>query len=492
MISTRGRRAGGIDGASSAERTGHDGFACGRQDGPLTATSRTPHARTRPLARLVRAGLRVPAALAAGSAIAPGAARRRLGAVLAGSGLAALVGLTAWAVSFVSVWLVPAYLALMVVILAGPRGAPAGPAWKSGVDRAGVNDAELGRDSGTDRNAGADPLLPAGESDPVVPAGGVVAAPTPDPDPGLAGTGSGKPRRSRARARKAVRTAVEPVPDSPPVTWIRVGPGKFVRADRGLPVSDQATAQAVADAGPPPGPSAEPFATTAEAAAQAHPATDEPARATPTSEAATPAEPDSHDATEATPHVEGPVPALATGERDSDSVPEEYGIAPSAFEPTTADPPLADVLDHGDAGESNRSEVDLASATGLDGKPSGHHAGAGRPRSGRRGLSAPPAFLPRGIANATPRPGPAAASPRRRARSGFPRRTAVGSRSGPVRRRVPSARGASRPVTYAQRGWRARAPPRHRVGTSPIRIACAMASKPSLSRALSASRPGRE
>src|SRR5205085_4082873 len=136
---------------------------------------RPSHARPRLLARLVRPGFRSQASVPASSASSPGAAARRLGAVLAGSGLAALLGLTAWAVSLVSVWLVPAYLALMVLILAAPRGKRASTAWEPAADLAGVDDAELARKPGTDRGAGGENLPSAAESDPFLRAGEVVA-----------------------------------------------------------------------------------------------------------------------------------------------------------------------------------------------------------------------------------------------------------------------------------------------------------------------------
>jgi hypothetical protein len=438
---------------------------------------------------LVRLGLRTQAATPASSASAPGAAGRRLGAVLAGSALAALLGLTAWALSGVSVWLVPAYLALMVLILAEPRGERAAPAWQSGEERVGDDPAELGREPGTDDRAGGDHLLPAADSDPVIPTADAAAAATPDPS--LAGSGTGKPRRSRARARKVARTAVEPVRDSSPVTWIRVGPGKFVRADLGFPVSAQAPAQEVGDASPTPDPFAATVPTTEEATAEAHPVTDGPAQATPMSEelaaasgdpaadapgppgpipvvvadaspvtdapeAAAPAEPDPFDAVEATPGAEGPVPASVTGAGDSDLVTEEYGIAPSAFGLTSVDSPAVGNSDHGVPGEPVRSVPDPA-ASGLDGNLSRREAAAGRLGSSRRTW---PARLVCGIANATPRPGPVAASPRGHFRTGSRRRLSIGSRSGVDRRLERSARRTFGQITHAQRGWRPRAPPR--------------------------------
>ena len=45
-----------------------------------------------------------------------------------------------------------------------------------------------------------------------------------------AATALTRPRRSRARARKPAKPAAEPPSDSAPATWIRVGPGKYVRS----------------------------------------------------------------------------------------------------------------------------------------------------------------------------------------------------------------------------------------------------------------------
>jgi hypothetical protein len=291
------------------------------------------------------------------------------------------------------------------------------------------------------------------------------------------------------------------------VTWIRVGPGKFVRADLGFPVSDQAPAQEVGDASPTPDPdlSAAAVPTTEEATAEVHPATVGLVQATPTSEELAPAsgdpttdapespgsipvvvadaipvtdapeasataEPDPFDAAEATPGTEGPVPASATGAGGSDLVTEEYGIAPSAFGLTSVDPPSAGNPDHGVPGEPVRSEPDPAAASGLDGKPSRHVVTAGRLGSSRRAWLARPAWLAGGIANATPRPGPLAASPRGHVRTRSPRRLSIGSRSGVDRRREPSARRTFGQITHAQRGWRPRAPPRRpaRTAGSPV------------------------
>jgi hypothetical protein len=185
----------------------------------------------------------------------------RLQRVLVGSGLAGLLGVTACALASVSAWLAPAYLLVVVAILTAPRGErasprrsaphpvplPAGaraivgflrngltalrrrsaspsPHWGEGARRA-----DEGPDSTatTDRpghrpGAESDPALAAGASDDGVEARLRVDAAAP---------AVSRPRRSRTRSRKAAKPAAEPVADSSAVTWIRVGPGKYVRSD---------------------------------------------------------------------------------------------------------------------------------------------------------------------------------------------------------------------------------------------------------------------
>jgi hypothetical protein len=55
----------------------------------------------------------------------------------------------------------------------------------------------------------------------------------------LASSGKARVRRTRSRTRKAAQTAVGDMPSSAAVTWIRVGPGKFVRAEGGSEAVDQ-------------------------------------------------------------------------------------------------------------------------------------------------------------------------------------------------------------------------------------------------------------
>ena len=446
------------------------------------ATSRTPNARPRPADRRFRAGFH--ASAHRGSASLPGADGRwlRIRTVLVGIGLAALMSLTLWAVSSVSAWLVPVYLALMVLIFTAPRGERAASAGESSAGPAGV---AVGHDPVADRAAGRAETLLAAEPDPGLAAGEATAASPPRPDPAASGTA--KPRRSRARGRKAAKLAAEPVPDSSSVTWIRVGPGKFVRADRGVQAPDEAPVEPVADAHPAPGPPADAAPTTAEALADVHPATDEPTHAAPTSEelvadaspvtmtdaseAATSAptapsqapaepEPDPLDSPEATPGGEGAAPAPE--EDIPGSVAEEYGIAPSAFGPPSLDSPSTESRDRGVPGEPVpvRPESEPGPVADLGGNPSGSEAGSGRLGSPRQRSRARTAFIPRGIANATPRWGLAAASARRHVRTRSTPRISVGFPSGPDRRLEQGARRAFGRIAHVQRARRPRSPPR--------------------------------
>jgi len=271
----------------------------------LIVTSRPPNPRPRPAARLFRVRFHDHPDLASRTV----AEQRRIRTALVGLGLVALMGLTTWAVASISTWLVPAYLSLMVLILAAPRGKRASSASEPRAGSSGVEVAELGRDPGTDRAAGVGDAYPAAEPDSDLPAGEATEALTSRPDP--AGAGTAKPRRGRVRARKTARSAAESAPDSTSVTWIRVGPGKFVRADLSVQVPDRAPAESVADA---------------------NPATDAPAAETPppsTAPTAMELERDAPDSPESTPGDEGAVPATEPGVPGS--VTEEYGIAPSAF-----------------------------------------------------------------------------------------------------------------------------------------------------------------
>jgi hypothetical protein len=93
-----------------------------------------------------------------------------------------------------------------------------------------------------------------------------------------AATGIPKPRKSRARARKPAKPADSSAPDSAPVTWVRVGPGKFVRSD--TIHQEQPPVEALAPAEVPPPAEAPPPAEVQNVAAPGDPVTDHPEVAT--------------------------------------------------------------------------------------------------------------------------------------------------------------------------------------------------------------------
>ncbi len=260
----------------------------------MIATSRKAHTRTVPGAIRPRAGFHRHSGSAPGVVVDG----RRLRTILVGLGIAALTGLTSWAVASVSIWLVPAYLLLMVVTFAMPRGErAASPAADPRAGTSGADADESGRGMGEDHADGMGEPRPEADPVPDIPADGSPEAPTPPSD--LAGSAAAKPRRTRSRSRKAAKTAAEPVLEPSPVTWIRVGPGKFVRADASIQDSPQAQAEEVAPvADPATDPSqtaADPSDTAADihremvepesaVAVEAHPATDELAPPAPSSE----------------------------------------------------------------------------------------------------------------------------------------------------------------------------------------------------------------
>ena len=223
--------------ATSSPGIGEDsapGPACfsrvGERTETLIETRRTSSSRRESATGRFRAGTARPPGSASGSLVS----RRGIRAVLVGSGLAGLLGATACAVASVSAWLVPVYLLLVVVILTAPRGSRASsPAAGSRAGFLGTRIAEPGQGAGEGRADGTgspepgpdarqDPDLAAGESDDAQPSHLRL-------DPAAAAIA--RPRRSKARTRKAAKPAAELAPEFAPVTWVRVGPGKYVRSD---------------------------------------------------------------------------------------------------------------------------------------------------------------------------------------------------------------------------------------------------------------------
>ncbi len=151
-----------------------------------------------------------------------GARRAELVRILGIVVLAALMGLTSWVVASISTWLVPVYVTAMVLIFVFPpvqhlgEPEPAGEPGGMSADRASeaTNPASSGADSPGATNLEVDGS-PAASATGAKPAG----SPTP------------KRRRTRGQGRKTVKPGPEPAVTASPAVWIRIGPGKFVRAD---------------------------------------------------------------------------------------------------------------------------------------------------------------------------------------------------------------------------------------------------------------------
>lgn len=337
--------------------------------------------------------------------------------------LAGLLGLTSWVVASVSTWLVPVYVTAMVFIFVSPR----------------VESPEGSRGAGDTRQpaAGEEPARGARSPSRKVPppsqaaepsAGGSPEASAEGISPSPPGPAAAKPRRRRAR--KPAKPGSEPAVAAPQATWIRVGPGKFVRADlhaqgveaeapsqptsevepsqaptpdeafpqdspeAAVPIEEPAQADAPLEAGPiEPGPSPEVSAPTEEPVAMADPVSDPPIDADQEPRADEAREESSPPELSGSNAIDEDIPADPP---DPDPVPEEYGIAPSAFDP---DPPAdptdwddrdpdpagtADPLDPGaedlaDAAIENEAECEVGIEAGPDSPPVPEQVWAGDP-----------------------------------------------------------------------------------------------------------------
>jgi hypothetical protein len=155
-----------------------------------------------------------------------------------GAGLFVLVASTTLAIAAVSIWWVPVYLGLLVLIFVTP------PSWRApscaselGMESGTVGIADLDLDLRIDRADGLDEIRSISQLDldpaNVDPTESSVSGP-------VVSTGTTAKRRGRSRARKPTNPANEPVTDSLPVAWIQVGPGKFVRVEGGIQTVDPA------------------------------------------------------------------------------------------------------------------------------------------------------------------------------------------------------------------------------------------------------------
>jgi hypothetical protein len=201
---------------------------------PLITTTRTYKAELALAARRRRAR--------SGSTGSRGARKRRLNLAWAGVAFVTLVVLTAWVVASVSIWLLPAYVTLLVVIFVVPQGPRRARRGDHRVVRSSQVEATLLDKGASAEESAAVEQHPGAASEPEQEIG-QWAVDSGASSPEQASSEAVKPRRGRGRARKAVRTGAEPALDTGTVTWIRVGPGKFVRTDARSHVGDPVPAE---------------------------------------------------------------------------------------------------------------------------------------------------------------------------------------------------------------------------------------------------------
>ena len=389
------------------------------------ATSRTPNMR--PVHGAQRLRGRVRGRLASRFRANDGYRRPRV--TLIGTGLFALVVSTAWAIAAVSLWWVPVYLALLVLIFVTPPRRKSPPSVsKAGVecDTAGI--ALLSSGLRVDCGDGMDELRSLSQFDSDLTS--VEPTESTDSIPNLTMTGTPK-RRGRVRARKAAKLVSEPVTDTSPVAWMQVGPGKFIRVEGGIQTANSAR--------------------TEEVAAREYPATETPAVAP--AEAEPLDEQDSFASPGANPGDVEPIPV--SDDHVLESIAEEHGIAPSDFSlapgydssAKASDRELPDEVNHSPAETAEPDGVLPPAQTDLDRL-------LWQPRASRTWLSP----IQRGIVRTTPRVNQA--SSRRMIRT-FPNpRLLVGTSYAPNVSRRNAARRASGRMLHVQQTLRTRSPPR--------------------------------
>jgi hypothetical protein len=192
----------------------------------LIATSRTPKAWPRHAARWFRDHVCTHFVFGEPA----GTDRRRLKTTWVGLVLVALVVLTTAAVAWVSIWWVPAYLALMVLIFVTPQGHRQQlPETGPGEVFANLVAPDLANNLRT-HSATGEYMHPRAACTSGLSMG---EWPTESADlcTDLMSSTTTTPRRGRGRARKVAKVATEPLPQATSATWIRVGPGKFIRSD---------------------------------------------------------------------------------------------------------------------------------------------------------------------------------------------------------------------------------------------------------------------
>jgi hypothetical protein len=401
----------------------------------LIVTSRTPKVPPEYAAKQFRD--RVCARLVPGNQA--GTNRYRPKSTGVGLALVVLIGLTTLAVAWVSIWWMSVYLALMVLILVAPHGHRQ-PNWLSKPAKESTSSVltEVDRDLRVDRTEEADHLHLATEycSSPVISESNTNLG---IPNLDLTSSGPAKPRRSRGRARKVAKAAAEPGPDAASVTWIRVGPGKFIRADAHLQATDQTQTEEVIE--------------------EAHSRSDAPAPESlaPLALVNTLVKHNLFEPPGKTPGEEQKV--VVSGDYAVESAVEVYGITPSAFSSIQPDSLSVKGLKHNASDVVVTPEADSIALANLGSNTSGDAKDGGQ-LGLQGGTSGSRVFrVSRGLAHAIPSVN--RASLRRNVQRGPKPRTLVWS-SDPLNVRFRQA--AHRTIgrfSHVQRTLRPRSPPTH-------------------------------
>jgi len=351
-------------------------------------------------------------------------------------GLTVLVVSTAWAIASISVWWVPVYLALLVTIFSTPRvRQSSSSASDSNAASDGIRATDLGQGLRVDRADETEQyrLVTRSDATPTMAECSESLDPSVDPT----GAGTAKSRRGRVRVRKASKPAAELVTGSLPVTWIQVGPGKFVRIEGGTATADSAQTEEIV---PRDIPVTETLTVeTPAVAAQAEPlVVQEPV-----------------ESLEVSPRDVGSV--LVSTDCALGSVTEEHGIAPSAFSLVPRLNSATEGLDCDVPDRTDHPEIDTGVPAGPAGQVLPSAVDPGRlwlqPGTSRLWVSR----VQRGIAHAVPRMG--RASCRRNIRTCPNPRTLVGSWFAPNTPRQNAARRAFGRMAHVERTLRPRSPP---------------------------------
>jgi hypothetical protein len=365
----------------------------------------------------------------------PSGPNRRTKVTLIEAGLFVLVASTTMAIGSISLWWVPAYLVVVVVIFVTPaRWQAASSVSESGVECDAVS--IFDQDSGfrVDCAEGPDKIRSFGQLDSDL--ASIDPTESMDSNSDLITAGATK-RRGRLRVRKATHPANEPVINCRLVAWIQVGPGKFIRVEGGNQAANRGQIEDVA--------------------LRAYPATEMPAEPTPLAPAETEplAELKSFTSSGIFPNEIGLI--SVSDDCVSGSAAEEYGITPSAFSPATGYNSSVEASVHDLPGQVDEPEVNLT-ARGESSNPPLPVAQDSGPFHCQREISRScVTWIHRGIIRTDPRVDRASrrSGASRSANSQF----LVGLRYAPNASRREAARWAMDRLLRVRRLVRARSPP---------------------------------